>query len=140
MIPAGIVSADGHVCEPPDCYVNYIDPKYRDDAPRVVRQADGTDAFVIPGMKKPISLGFIDGAGGSQTWPSAETIPAGIMRRVPYPMGFRCQATSGAGRQNTLRGYPSGGLLGTGQSAMHGSGRPGRGVDLRLSGHGVVHA
>ncbi len=63
MIPAGIVSADGHVCEPPDCYVNYIDPKYRDDAPRVVRQADGTDAFEIPGMKKPIGLGFIDGAG-----------------------------------------------------------------------------
>jgi hypothetical protein len=63
MIPAGIISADGHVCEPPNCYVDYIDPKYRDDAPRVVEQPDGTEAFVVPGMKKPIGLGFIDGAG-----------------------------------------------------------------------------
>ena len=63
MIPAGIISADGHVCEPANCYVDYIDPKYRDDAPRIVRQNDGTDAFVIPGMRKPVKLGFIDGAG-----------------------------------------------------------------------------
>jgi predicted TIM-barrel fold metal-dependent hydrolase len=63
MIPAGIISADGHVCEPANCYVDHIDPKYRDDAPRIVRQDDGTDAFVIPGMKRPVALGFIDGAG-----------------------------------------------------------------------------
>jgi uncharacterized protein len=63
MIPAGIISADGHICEPPNCYVDFIDPKYRDDAPRIVEQEDGTEAFVIPGMKKPIALGFIDGAG-----------------------------------------------------------------------------
>ena len=37
MIPAGIISADGHVCEPANCYVDHIDPKYRDDAPRIVR-------------------------------------------------------------------------------------------------------
>ena len=36
MIPAGIISADGHVCEPANCYVDYIDPKYRDDAPYIV--------------------------------------------------------------------------------------------------------
>jgi len=63
MIPAGIISADGHVCEPADCYVDHIDPKYRDDAPRIVRQGDGTDAFIVPGMKRPVPLGFIDGAG-----------------------------------------------------------------------------
>ena len=63
MIPAGIISADGHVCEPADCYVDHIDPKYRDDAPRIVRQDDGTDAFIVPGMKRPVPLGFIDGAG-----------------------------------------------------------------------------
>ena len=67
MIPAGIISADGHVCEPANCYVDYIDPKYRDDAPRIVRQDDGTDAFVIPGMRKPVKLGFIDGAGYTPT-------------------------------------------------------------------------
>jgi predicted TIM-barrel fold metal-dependent hydrolase len=65
MIPRGIISADGHVCEPPNCYIDYIDAKYRDTAPRIVEQADGTDAFVIPGFKRPIALGFIDGAGFS---------------------------------------------------------------------------
>jgi predicted TIM-barrel fold metal-dependent hydrolase len=63
MIPAGIISADGHVCEPADCYVDYIDPKYRDNAPRIVEQDDGTDAFIVPGMRRPVPLGFIDGAG-----------------------------------------------------------------------------
>jgi uncharacterized protein len=63
MIPPGIISADGHVCEPANCYVDYIDPKYRDSAPYIVKQDDGTDAFIVPGMKRPVALGFIDGAG-----------------------------------------------------------------------------
>src|SRR5579872_3147490 len=63
VIPRGIISADGHVCEPPNCYIDYIEPKYRDNAPRVLEQPDGTEAFVVPGMKRPFQLGFIDGAG-----------------------------------------------------------------------------
>jgi predicted TIM-barrel fold metal-dependent hydrolase len=63
MIPRGIISADGHVCEPPNCYVDFIDPKYRDDAPRIVEQPDGTEAFVIKDQTRPVALGFIDGAG-----------------------------------------------------------------------------
>ncbi|MFT7649667.1 MAG: putative TIM-barrel fold metal-dependent hydrolase [Candidatus Poriferisodalaceae bacterium] len=63
MIPPGMISADGHVCEPPNCYVDFIDPKYKDDAPRVIEQPDGTEAFVVPGMKRPVALGFVDGAG-----------------------------------------------------------------------------
>ena len=38
MIPPGIISADGHVCEPANCYVDHIDPKYRDEAPRIVER------------------------------------------------------------------------------------------------------
>lgn len=63
MIPAGIISADGHVCEPANCYVDHIDPKYRDQAPRIVELDNGTEAFVVPGMRKPVALGFVDGAG-----------------------------------------------------------------------------
>ena len=63
MIPAGIISADGHVCEPANCYVDHIDPKYRDRRRTSSRQDDGTDAFIVPGMKRPVPLGFIDGAG-----------------------------------------------------------------------------
>jgi hypothetical protein len=60
MMPRGIISS-GHVCEPPNCYVAYIEPKYRDNAPRVVLQPDGSEAFIVAGMKRPVALGFIDG-------------------------------------------------------------------------------
>ncbi len=63
MIPPGIISADGHVCEPANCYVDNIDPQYRDRAPRIMEMEDGTEAFVVPGMRKPVALGFVDGAG-----------------------------------------------------------------------------
>ena len=63
MIPPGIISADGHVCEPPNCYIDYIDPRFRDRAPHVAELDDGTEAFIVPGMKRPVALGFVDGAG-----------------------------------------------------------------------------
>lgn len=63
MIPPGIISADGHVCEAANTYTDFIDPKYRDNAPHIARQDDGTDVFVVPGMRKPVALGFVDGAG-----------------------------------------------------------------------------
>lgn len=93
MIPAGIISADGHVCEPPNCYVDHIDPKYRDRAPRVVEQDDGTEAFVVPGMKRPIGLGFIDGAGfaprersrRAKTMRFADVRPAAYLGRERLP-------------------------------------------------------
>lgn len=86
MIPAGIISADGHVCEPANCYVDHIDPKYRDVAPRIERMPDGTEAFVVHGMRKPIALGFIDGAGFSPKERStrARTLTAADVRSAGY--------------------------------------------------------
>ncbi len=63
MIPPGAISADSHVVEPPNCYIDFIDQKFRDRAPRVVTQPDGSDAFHIDGMKKDVGLGLMDGAG-----------------------------------------------------------------------------
>lgn len=63
MIPAGAISADSHVVEPGNCYVDFIEPRYRDDAPRIIEQPDGSDAFLIKGMKRPVGLGLMDGAG-----------------------------------------------------------------------------
>ena len=33
-----IISADSHITEPPDTYVDHIDPAFRDRAPRMVRR------------------------------------------------------------------------------------------------------
>ena len=59
----GAISADSHIVEPPNCYVDFIDPKYREDAPRVVRLPNGNDGYAIKDMKRTIPMGFLDGAG-----------------------------------------------------------------------------
>ena len=44
-----VVDADGHILEPGSMWVDYIDPQYRDRAPRVVTQPDGSQAWVGEG-------------------------------------------------------------------------------------------
>ena len=62
-LPPRLISADSHVTEPPHCYVDRIDPAFRDRAPRVVRDADGGDVFVIDGMASAVPLGIVAAAG-----------------------------------------------------------------------------
>jgi len=61
-----IISADSHITEAPDTYTAYIDPKYRDIAPRIVETEDRGDIYVIDGMKSTIPMGLVAAAG--QKW------------------------------------------------------------------------
>ena len=56
-------SADSHITEPPHAYSARIDPKYRDTAPRVIREDDGGDSFIFDGMPGKVPLGIIAAAG-----------------------------------------------------------------------------
>ena len=58
-----IISADSHVTEPPGTYVDRIDGKFKDRAPRMVHDPERGDVFVIDGMDKPIPMGLIAAAG-----------------------------------------------------------------------------
>ncbi len=58
-----IISADSHITEAPNTYVDYIDPKFRDVAPHVVSTEDRGDIYVIEGMKRSIPMGLIAAAG-----------------------------------------------------------------------------
>ncbi len=58
-----VVSADSHIVEPPNCYIDYIDPKYRSIAPRIGPMPDGGDGFFVEGIRKPIPLGLMSAAG-----------------------------------------------------------------------------
>mgnify|MGYP006162261901 CR=1 FL=1 len=46
-----IVSADSHITEPPNCYVDHIDPAWRERAPHVVHKEGMGDIYVVEGMK-----------------------------------------------------------------------------------------
>src|SRR5215510_8145772 len=58
-----IISADSHITEPPNTYVDRIDGKFRDRAPRVVHDPQRGDLFVIEGLSKPIPMGLVAAAG-----------------------------------------------------------------------------
>jgi hypothetical protein len=48
------ISADSHVTEPPEAYSRYLDPKYRDAAPRVIKNPDTSvqnELYVFDGME-----------------------------------------------------------------------------------------
>ena len=59
-----VISADSHITEPPNTYIDFIDPAYRDRAPRIVDGGvDVGDLFVIDGMKRPVPMGLVAAAG-----------------------------------------------------------------------------
>ena len=58
-----IISADSHITEHPDTYVEYIDAAWKDKAPRMVRTESRGDVFVIDGMDRPIAMGLVAAAG-----------------------------------------------------------------------------
>ena len=62
--PILAVSADSHITEPPNMYVDFIDPAYRERAPRVGLDADKSgEAFFVEGFARPIALGLLAAAG-----------------------------------------------------------------------------
>ena len=59
-----IISADSHITEPAETYVDFIEPAFVDRAPRLEDCGPEIgDAFVIDGFPKPISLGTVAAAG-----------------------------------------------------------------------------
>jgi predicted TIM-barrel fold metal-dependent hydrolase len=57
-----IVSVDDHVVEPPDMFDQHLPDKYKDVAPKLERQDDGTDVWSFQGFKVPnIGLNAVAG-------------------------------------------------------------------------------
>jgi predicted TIM-barrel fold metal-dependent hydrolase len=42
-----LISVDDHLIEPPDLFVNHLDAKYRDRAPKLVRNDEGSDVWTF---------------------------------------------------------------------------------------------
>ena len=60
-----VIDADGHILEPLTLWTDYMDPKYRDQAPKLIRDADGKQRLQVGeqllGSKK--GLGALGGVG-----------------------------------------------------------------------------
>ena len=57
-----IVDADCHVLEPPDIWKNWLPEKYQDKAPKLVKDADGGDAWLFAGGE-PDPIGLVSTPG-----------------------------------------------------------------------------
>jgi len=58
-----IISADSHITEPPNTYIDHIDRAWLEKAPRMERHPEMGDVFVVDGMKKPVPMGLVAAAG-----------------------------------------------------------------------------
>ncbi len=64
-----VIDADGHILEPFDLWSKYTEPKYRDQAPRLVEDADGKRRLIVEerALGDPQrSFGSIGGVGARQ--------------------------------------------------------------------------
>ncbi len=63
-----LVSIDDHSIEPPDMFENHVPAKWKDLAPKVVRNADGVDEWVFQGEATSTPFGMAATVG----WPREE--------------------------------------------------------------------
>ena len=54
--PFPIISADSHITEPANTYIDTIDAKWKDKAPVLKDMGEAGDFFVIDGMAKPVPI------------------------------------------------------------------------------------
>ena len=72
-----VVDADGHILEPLDLWDKYLDPKFRDRAPRIVKADNGKERLVIEEHMvgdRRIGIGRIGGVGARQGIVAADTL------------------------------------------------------------------
>ena len=63
-----LVSIDDHMIEPPDMFDNHVPAKWRDQAPKVVRNDNGVDEWQFQGSATSTRFGMAATVG----WPAEE--------------------------------------------------------------------
>ena len=104
-----IISADSHITEAPNTYIDYIDPAYRDTAPHIVETDDKGDVYVIDGMRRSIPMGLVAAAGKPAEELSQRARYADL-HRSGYDSAFRLEDQRRDGISAELI-YPSVGMV-----------------------------
>ncbi len=63
-----VIDSDGHVLEPPDFWAEYMEPQFRDRAPKLMVDTDGKERLLIEGrmIGGAKGLGFAGAIGARQ--------------------------------------------------------------------------
>jgi len=86
VLDYNVIDADGHICEPPDLWERYIEPKYREGCPKLITLADGEEILRIEGDyaislsrgKQKVSFGATGAIGARE---------GKVNPRIPYIEG-----------------------------------------------------
>src|SRR2546423_15013842 len=96
-----VVDADGHILEPLDLWDKYIDPGFRDRAPRIVTGENGKQCLVMDEHVVGNNQRGIGGIGGGRGQPTRRRRPpgggsgGGGAARVARPSAYRPRSTRG---------------------------------------------
>ena len=72
-----VIDCDSHVMEPPDLWEQYLEPKFRDRAIRIVKDpADGLEVLMVD--NQPMLKGMLAGLGGANRRGRNSSSPAGL--------------------------------------------------------------
>jgi uncharacterized protein len=112
-----VIDSDGHICEPPDLWERYIDPRFREGCPKLITLEDGREIFRIEGDvaidlgggKKRVSFGAV-GAFGSRDGKVSPSIPYGQGRAGGFDPHARIPDMDAEGIDAAVL-YPSLGLF-----------------------------
>lgn len=110
VIDTPIISADSHITEPPDTYVDRIDPAFRDRAPFMTDEAPDGATFNVPGMSYRIHLGLHSSAGRQSETLSMKGMPFEELHRGGWDATARIEAQRRDGIDGEVI-YPSVGML-----------------------------
>jgi len=94
-----VIDSDGHILEPLTLWKDYLDPAYRDRAPKLVIDSDGKERLLVEEqvLGSQQGMGGIGGVGARQGVVSSETMkyeegrPGGFdpHNRIPGPRRHR---------------------------------------------------
>jgi len=112
-----VIDADGHICEPPDLWERYIEPKYREGCPKLITLEGGEEILRIEGDyaislsrgKQKVSFGGV-GAFGSRGGKVSPKIPYAEGRKGGFDPHARIPDMDAEGIDAAFL-YPSLGLF-----------------------------
>jgi len=105
-----IISADSHITEAPNTYIDYIDPAFRERAPRIEYNEKLGDMYVIDGMDRPVPMGLVAAAGK----PAEELAMGGVRFEELHRGGWDPVARIGEQERDGVSAeiiYPTTGML-----------------------------